>query len=81
MTFLLFLASLAVIEYILSRDRSNPTQTNDNKQLISEQSTRVPTADSGLLSLAKAIEEGGRGQQVGTVDHEQPAHKQGVDGV
>ena len=81
MTFLLFLASLAVIEYILSRDRPDPTQVIDNKTLKSMKPQPVRDVSSGLLSLAEAIEERGRGQEVGTADHEQPTHKPGVDGV
>jgi len=81
MTFLLFLASVAVIEYILRRDRPPSGQPPIKKQVRSYAMSSTPAADTGLLSLAQAVEQHGQGPETGTVDHEQAAHKSGADRV
>jgi len=79
MTFVLFLASMAVLEYIL-RGEQPSRQTTEIKEDRTKNSTASnPPADSGLLSLAQAIERQGSGQPVGTLDHQETLRKEGVD--
>lgn len=79
MTFILFLASVAVIEYIFKRDLRRRAQATTNKSLSST-STPAP-ADSGLFNLAQAVDLHGRGETVSTSEAPEPAHKPERDRV
>jgi hypothetical protein len=79
MTFILFLASVAVIEYILNRDSHRQPQTTDCEKLTSK--SQPASADSGLLNLAQAVDVHGRGETVGTSEVTAPVHKPEADRV
>ena len=65
MTFLLFLVSLAVLEYIVRRPKETP---NTGWQPLAKQRAEDRPADSvpaltpGLLALGQALDQFGRGQ-------------------
>jgi len=65
MTFLLFLASVAVLEYILSRDRQarQPPPKKETPAAASE----------GLLTLAQMVEQQGAG--LAPAENEERVHK------
>ena len=71
MTFLLFLASVAVLEYILHKDEPSQRRSSVDKKNLS----RVPwsglPADSSLASLAQALERHGRGKPVRLAEREE----------
>jgi hypothetical protein len=80
MVFVLFLTSLAVIEYLLHRDRADKKQAPENQAVIPQQARLSQTDPGSLLSLADAIERQGRGSGIrtrdeGTAADPQPAHK------
>lgn len=60
MTFLLFLASVAVLEYILGREKRSTVHPPKNQWVSAE--------SGGLMALANAVEQQGRGQTAGTVE-------------
>ena len=62
MTFLLFLASLAALEYVLRRNPSRPAPRNRFDE------PRDIRATAGLHSLAQALEQHGRGKSVGQTE-------------
>ena len=82
-TFLLFLASLAVMEYLLRKPRKkqddNPKGINRGGAAAQDPLSAVTTMP-GLFALGRALEEHGRGEFPGV----QPApqvHVPPVDGV
>jgi hypothetical protein len=83
MTFLLFLASLAVMEYLVRKPRKKP---GDNPKSAASRSdtTQDPvsaaTSMSGLLALGQALEAQGRGEVPG-VEQVPQVHLPPVDGV
>jgi len=82
MTFLLFLASLAVLESILHRDRPGSHHQTEKKEVPLNKTAGDDLAEGpGLLSLAQAVERHGRGETIGTIDHGEAVHKPGADRV
>ena len=83
MTFLLFLASLAVMEYLVSKPRKKP---DDNPKPAgstganTQNPTSVATSMPGLLALGQALEAQGRGEVPG-VEQVPQVHGPPVDGV
>lgn len=79
MVFVLFLTSLAVIEYLLSRDRTESKQGPEKP--VGPRGAELGQAGAGsLLTLADAIERQGRGSAVSTgdiapADDPKPPHK------
>ncbi len=86
MTFLLFLASLAVMEYLVRKPRKKP---DDNPKAAASgvDATQDPasaaTSMPGLLALGQALEAQGRGEVPGVEQVEQvpQVHLPPVDGV
>ena len=77
MTFLLFLAGLALLEYIVGRkSRAGVPTTKERKGYLAES-----TNSAGLLSLAQAVEQPDGTPTDSTPDHKQVVHKSGSDGV
>ncbi len=77
MTFLLFLASVAVLEYILHKEPGRRTQTTETKRNdFKNVSPHELPPRSGLASLAEAVDRHGNGETVGTLD-DQAARKPG----
>jgi hypothetical protein len=69
MTFLLFLISLAVLEYIVRRPGEVPNtggQPLAKRQAEDQQADSVPALTPGLLALGQALDQRGRGQTPGT---------------
>ena len=69
MTFLLFLISLAVLEYIVRRPEEAPRagwQPLAKQRVKDRPLDSVPTFTPGLLALGQALDECGRGQIPGT---------------
>ena len=65
MTFLLFLASLAVMEYLVGKPRKKPAdkiKAIDTEQKASEEPGVAPPTMPGLLALGEALEAEGRGK-------------------
>jgi len=79
MTFILFLASVALIQYILDRDSQERAQAIKSEELTSR--SQPPTSDSGLFNLAQAVDLHGRGETVGTPEAPGPVHKPEQDRV
>ncbi len=86
MTFLLFLASLAVMEYLVHKTRKKPV--DNPKAAASERAAgRDPmpaeTSMPGLLALGEALEARGRGEAPGVeqVEPDPKVHAPPVDGV
>ncbi|MGA3260853.1 MAG: hypothetical protein ABSE35_18375 [Bryobacteraceae bacterium] len=82
MTFLLFLASLAVMEYLVRKPRKKP---DDNPKAadstaITQDPTPVATSMPGLLALGQALEAQGRGEVPG-VEQVPQVHGPPMDGV
>ena len=65
MVFVLFLTSVAVIEYLLSRDRAAPKQGSE-KPVVPREAELGQDGTGGLFTLADAIERQGRGSAVTT---------------
>ena len=83
MTLLLFLASLAVMEYLVRKPRKKPDETPKpaGKTGANAQSpASVATAMPGLLALGQALEAQGRGEVPG-VEQVPQVHGPPVDGV
>jgi len=82
-TFLLFLASLVVMEYIVRHPRKN---ANDNPKGADRGGATVPvpvsteTSMPGLLALGEALEAQGRGK-VPAVEQIPQVHVPPIDGV
>jgi cbb3-type cytochrome oxidase subunit 3 len=82
-TFLLFLASLAVMAYLVRKPRKKP---DDNPKAVANRNDaaqdRVPAATSmpGLLALGQALEAQGRGEDPG-IGQVPQVHGPPVDGV
>jgi hypothetical protein len=83
MTFLLFLASLAVMEYLLRTPRKkqddNPKGINRMGAAVENPSSEVTTMP-GLFALGRALERHGRGEIPG-VEPAPRVHLPPVDGV
>ncbi|MGO9231087.1 MAG: hypothetical protein ACLQKA_18005 [Bryobacteraceae bacterium] len=82
-TFLLFLASLAVMEYLLSKPHKKPDDNPKgvNRGGATAQYPMSPTTTMpGLLALGQALETQGRGKTPG-VEQVPPVHAPPVDGV
>ncbi|MGB9456885.1 MAG: hypothetical protein WCB12_12630 [Bryobacteraceae bacterium] len=77
MTFLLFLASLAVMEYLLRKPRKKP---DDSRDATKQDSMPVAASMPGLLALGEALEAQGRGKAP-TVEEVPKVHAPPVDGV
>lgn len=77
MTFLLFLASLAVMEYLVRKPRKKP---GDSPKAGREHPMPVATSMPGLLALGQALEAQGRGKAPG-VEQGPKVHAPPVDGV
>ena len=80
MTFLLFLASLVALEFIVSRSRTTPRETNEQAppQAVKR---RDVNSEPGLIALAHALERQGSGQMVDPTGQEGTLHKSEVDRV
>jgi hypothetical protein len=69
MTFLLFLISLAVLEYIVRRPEEAPKtawQPLAKRRAADRPMDSVPALSPGLLALGQALDQCGRGQAPGT---------------
>lgn len=62
MTFLLFLVSVAVLEYVLSRPERPPAEGTVSRE---KAAGAEPVTAQGLFSLGRAIEQYGRGTTPG----------------
>ena len=71
MTFLLFLASVAVLEYILHKDKPSQRRSSVDQENPSGVSWNSLPPDSSLASLAQALEEHGRGETVRLAEREE----------
>ncbi|HEY1220597.1 MAG: hypothetical protein ABSE42_08430 [Bryobacteraceae bacterium] len=83
MTFLLFLASLAVMEYLVRKPRKKPDgdpKTTDCSGAATQYPVSEVTSMPGLLALGQALDEQGRGQAPG-VEQVPQVHTPPVDGV
>lgn len=83
MTFLLFLASLAVMEYLVRKPRKKPdanTKTTARTDAGSRNPTPLATPMPGLLALGQALEAQGQGETPGTEKVPQ-VHGPPTDGV
>lgn len=76
MTFLLFLVSVAVLEYILRREPSGERRMEGNPP-----ATRDEPAPDGLRTLAETVERYGSGPTIGTEKNTPAVHKPGGDRV
>ena len=68
MTFLVFLISLAVLEYIVRRPEAAPNtggQPLAKRQAEGRQAEPAPALTPGLLALGQALDRRGRGQAPG----------------
>ena len=81
MTFFLFLASVAVLEYILTREKHATRPGNTKKFPLPPNLAKQPAADSSLASLANALEQFGTPPDVSTPQHQEAVHKPGTDRV
>jgi hypothetical protein len=80
MTFLLFLASLAALEFIVRRSTTTPG--NRNKEAQPQKVKRHDVnSEPGLMALAHAVEQQGSGQMVDPTGQEGTLHKSEVDRV
>lgn len=82
-TFLLFLASLALMEYLVRKPRKKPDdnpKAADSRGVTAERPTPAAISTPGLLALGQALEAQGRGK---APDGEQAPHVHGppADGV
>lgn len=79
MVFVLFLTSLAVIEYLLQRERAAPKKGPEINPADHRQANLRQTDPGSLLSLADAIDRQGRGSPFSTgevpAEHRNPADK------
>jgi hypothetical protein len=69
MTFLLFLISLAVLEYIVRRPEETPKtgwQPSAKRRAEDKPADSAPALTPGLLALGQALDQCGRGQSPGT---------------
>jgi hypothetical protein len=69
MTFLLFLISLAVLEYIVRRPEEAPRtgwQPLTKQRVRDRPAESAPTLTPGLLALGQALDQYGRGQSPGS---------------
>lgn len=83
MTFLLFLASLAVMEYLVRKPRKKPDdnpKAAGGKGVNTQSPKRVATLTPGLLALGQALEAQGRGLVPG-VEQVPQVHGPPTDGV
>jgi hypothetical protein len=80
MTFLLFLASLMVLEFIVRRSSATPGKTNDQAppQAVKR---RDVNSEPGLMALAHAVEQQGTGQLVDPTGQGGAVHQSEVDRV
>ncbi|MGB7762426.1 MAG: hypothetical protein WBL61_21510 [Bryobacteraceae bacterium] len=83
MTFLLFLASLAVMEYLVRKPRKKPDdnpKTDDDSGATTQYPVSPATSMPGLLALGQALEAQGQGKlpRVGQVPR---VHAPPADGV
>ena len=77
MTFLLFLAALAVMEYIVSRKSPPRSQTTkETKEYLAQNA-----ASSGLFSPADAVDQPAGTPTDSTDDHKEVVHESGSDRV
>jgi hypothetical protein len=68
MTFLLFLVSLAVLEYIVRRPKETPQtgwQALAKRRAEDRPADLAPALTPGLLALGQALDQCGRGQSPG----------------
>ncbi len=77
MTFLLFLAALALMEYIVNRKSPPVSQTTKETKEYSVQNA----ASSGLFSLAQAVDKPAGTPTDSTEDHKEVVHESGSDRV
>jgi hypothetical protein len=82
-TFRLFLASLALMEYLVRKPRKKPdddAKAAGSKDVTTQSPTLVATSMPGLLALGQALEAEGRGEVPGAkqVPH---VHGPPMDGV
>jgi len=64
-TFLLFLASLALMEYLVRKPRKKPDDSpkaTDSKGTTAQSPMAATTSTPGLLALGQALEAQGRGK-------------------
>ena len=83
MTFLLFLASLAVMEYLVRKPRRKPDdnpKAGAGKGVNTQSPMPVATSMPGLLALGQALEAQGRGEVPG-VEQVPQVHGPPTDGV
>jgi hypothetical protein len=77
-TFLLFLASVAVLEYLLDSDRQKSggaAESREIKHLVSyDQLVANEASTTDLLSLGKALD----AQKAGKVPESEPTPKEGI---
>ena len=69
MTFLLFLVSLAVLEYIVRRPKETPKtgwQALAKQRAADRPADSAPALTPGLVALGQALDQFGRGQSPGT---------------
>jgi len=76
MTFLLFLVSVAVLEYILRHEPPGKPRIHGNPP-----DARDESAPDSLISLAESVERYGSGETIGTENTPQAVHKPGGDRV
>jgi hypothetical protein len=82
-TFLLFLASLAVMEYLVRKPRKKPDDNPKaaaSKSDTTQDTVTAATSMPGLLALGRALEAQGRGKAPG-VEQVPQVHVPPVDGV
>ena len=83
MTFLLFLASLAVMEYLVRKPRKKPhdsPEAAEGRDGTAERPMPAATSTPGLLALGQALEAQGRGKAPDGETVPQ-VHSPPVDGV
>ena len=80
MTFLLFLASLVALEFIVRRSNAIRGKTTDQVP-PQEIKRRDVNSEPGLMALAHAVEQQGSGQIVDPTGQEGTQHKSEVDRV
>jgi hypothetical protein len=80
MTFLLFLASLVALEFIVGRSSTTPRNTNAQVP-PQEVKRRDVNSEPGLMALANAVERRGSGQIVDSTGQEGTLHKSELDRV
>jgi hypothetical protein len=82
-TFLLFLASLAVMEYLVRKPRKRPhdsPEAAEKRDGTAEKPVPATTSTPGLLALGQALEAQGRGKAP-DVEPVPKVHGPPVDGV